>query len=63
MNVQKKSDQDQSRLSDPTHLVRRYGQIGIDALKAVLQYSTSPKRPTRTIAPARFDERFSEHAA
>jgi hypothetical protein len=63
MKVQKKSDQDVSRRPDPTHLVRRYGQIGIDALKAVLQYSTSPQKPPRTIAPSRFDERFSDHAA
>ena len=61
MNVQKKSDQDQPSRPEPANLVRRYGQIGIAALTAVLQYSTSAKKPSAT--PARYDERFVEHAA
>jgi hypothetical protein len=60
MTVQKKSDQNQKNTRpEPANLVRRYGQIGIAALAAVLQYSTSVKKPTATTA--RYDERFVEH--
>lgn len=61
MTVQKNSDQDQSLRPEPTNLVRRYGQIGIAALAAVLQYST--KKPSHTEKPTRVDERFVERAA
>ena len=64
MTVQKKSShQDQKPRPEPTNLVRRYGQIGIPALAAVLRYATSPRKPTPAPVPTRLDERFLERAA
>ena len=65
MTVQKNSDQDQNQdqslRPEPANLVRRYGQIGIAALAAVLQYST--KKPSHTEKSTRVDERFFERTA
>jgi hypothetical protein len=57
------TNQEQASRPEAANLVRRYGQIGIGALTAALQYSTSLKKPSSAPAVTRLDERFVEHAA
>ena len=57
------TSQEQASRPEAANLVRRYGQIGIGALTAALQYSTSLKKPSSAPAVTRLDERFVEHTA
>ena len=65
MTVKTKANpaQDQPTRPEPTNLARRYGEIGIGALAAVLRYAASAKKPAAAQAAARVDERFFEQTA
>jgi hypothetical protein len=53
-------DRNQDRHVEQPNLDRRYGQIGIAAVVAALEYWTSAKKPARSPG---IDERFIELAA